>query len=151
MKVLVGSCRLKGCFGHGWFLIVGETKDDRQQSASKSQKHQAQHASMFCEIYRNMWLRGANRSFATCRVVLLVGLMFASTRKRPHGVNVGRLVGSLPCFGLVYKSCGTRWQRRGRTAIESPLVVRANRLGLVGSRQQRCRRRVLRLLIVRRS
>jgi hypothetical protein len=36
----------------------------------------------------------ANRSFATYRAVLAVGLAFASTRKRPHGVNAGRLIGN---------------------------------------------------------
>ncbi len=50
MKVLVGSCRLKGWFGHGWFLVVGETKDDPQQSASESQKHQANMRACFAKF-----------------------------------------------------------------------------------------------------
>ena len=50
VKVLVGSCRLEGWFGHGWFLVVGEMKDDRQQSAIKARKHQANMRACFAKF-----------------------------------------------------------------------------------------------------
>ncbi len=50
VKVFVGSCRLKGWFGHGWFLVVGETRDNPQQSASESPKHQANMRACFAKF-----------------------------------------------------------------------------------------------------
>jgi len=58
VKVLVGSCRLKGWLGHGWFLVVGETKDDPQQSASESQKHQANMRACFAKFFQTCGCAG---------------------------------------------------------------------------------------------
>ncbi len=49
---------LKGWLGHGWFLVVGETKDDRQQSASKSRKHQANMPACFADIFQTCGCAG---------------------------------------------------------------------------------------------
>ena len=58
VKILVGRCRLKGWFGHDWFLVVGETKDDPQQSASESQKHQANMRACFANFFQTCGCAG---------------------------------------------------------------------------------------------
>jgi len=41
VKVFVRSCGFDSRFGHAWFLVVVESKNGPQQSASSSRKHQA--------------------------------------------------------------------------------------------------------------
>jgi hypothetical protein len=71
VKVLVGSCRLKGWFGNGWFLVVGETKDDRQQSASKSRKHQANMRACFAKFLETCGCAGESQFRDVSRCVAL--------------------------------------------------------------------------------
>jgi hypothetical protein len=58
MQVLVGSCRLKNRFCHGWFLVVGKTEYDPQQSASKSRKHQANMRACFANFFQTCGCAG---------------------------------------------------------------------------------------------
>ncbi len=140
-----GSRRELPAQGSVWpWLVPSCWRSERRSStvSQQSQKHQANMRACFAKFLETCDCAGKPQFRNVSRCVG-GGLMFASTRKRPHCVNVGRLVGSVPCFGLVYKSCGTKmaapWRRRqsslrwsfGRTAWD-----------LGGSRQPRCRRRV---------
>ncbi len=108
-------------------LVVGETKDDRQQSASKSRKHQANMRACFAKFIETCGC-ASNRSIAKCRV----GCLLAYVRingKRPHGVNVGdwwEAFSARACLQIV------RYQDGSAVAGDSdrsPLVVRANSVG----------------------
>ncbi len=79
--------RLKGWFGHGWFLVVEEAKVDPQQSARKDAKHQAVMQACFARIFRTCGRAG-----------------------EPQFRNVSRCVGGGACIRINEKT-PTRFER----------------------------------------
>ncbi len=72
---------------HGWFLVVGEAKDDPQQSASESQKHQANMRASFAKFLETCDCAG-----------------------KPQFRNVSRCVGGGACVRINEKT-PTRFER----------------------------------------